>query len=231
MEFNHELVDKFLEAIFPLPKKFGMLIHTEDTTIEDEPYCLSEFEEAVHDIDSDASICFGMSKIVIVSDLLKDVVIKIPFNGSYEDGVWRPFAWASGSDSSDYCLAEYEKYKKLKDNQLDCFVAETAFYKTIDGVRVFIQEKITSENDLYQTPRPSQASLDLAKKWDDEEHFYMDSEWIANCLDWYGESKVKSFLSYCNNIDLDILEDMHGGNYGYRENEAPAILDYSNFLA
>ena len=52
---------------------------------------------------------------------------------------------------------------------------------------------------------------------------------LANCLDKYGKSKVKRFLHYCANIDPDILEDIHDGNFGYRKDETPCLLDYSNF--
>ena len=58
----------------------------------------------------------------------------------------------------------------------------------------------------------------------------MDTNWIANCIDKYGQSKVERFLNYCENIDPDLLEDVHSGNYGYREDGTPAILDFSNFL-
>ena len=47
------------------------------------------------------SVCSGMSKIVIISPNLGNVVIKIPFNGlygkRYEMGIleWNPFCWAA----------------------------------------------------------------------------------------------------------------------------------------
>lgn len=236
MTFNHKLVNKFLEAIFPLPEKFGISNYEDN---DSEPIDFSSFKEAVYDVDHDASVCFGVSKIVIISPHLGDVVIKIPFNGYFfetedEDGNsngidWYSFYWATGSDPSDYCLAEYEKYNKLKTYGLDCFVAKILYYKTICGVRVFLQEKVIPQNDLCHSYKPSKKSQDLAKKWYNEGKFYINSEWIANCLDKYGKSKVKRFLYYCENIDPDILEDVHSGNYGYRKNETPVILDYSNF--
>ena len=118
----------------------------------------------------------------------------------------------------------------LKTYGLDCFVAKVMLYKEKCGVRVFIQEEVTPENDSYCTCRPSKKSQDLADKWYDEGKFYIEPEWIANCLDKYGKSKVERFLYYCANIDPDILEDVHSGNFGYRSNETPCILDYSNFL-
>lgn len=232
MTFNHRLVDEFLEAIFPLPEQFGVIISDDDETTEPIDYSL--IQEVVWDVDPDASVYFGMSKLVIVAPSLNGVVIKIPFNGRYYEDCegelhWVPFEWATGSDKSDYCLTEYEKYNRLKTYGLNCFVAKTIFYGIRCGVRVFIQEEVTSQNDLYQTRRPSEKSSNLANKWYDEGKFYIEPEWIANCLDKYGESKVERFLYYCSNIDPDILEDMHDGNFGYRPNELPVLLDYSNY--
>lgn len=241
MTFNHQLVDKILEAIFPLPDNFGViLLEDEEATLPNDIF--NELQNSLWAIDPDINICYGLSKLVITSFQLGNIVIKIPFNGffswkydvneydDFDNLLWNPFRWASGSDHSDYCLTEYEKYRKLKTYGLDCFVAKVMFYKEMCGVRIFLQEKIIPKNNLYYTKKPSKKSQDLANKWYDEGKFYLDTEWIANCLDKYGKSKVERFLYYCANIDLDILEDAHNGNFGYRNNETPVILDYSNYL-
>lgn len=231
MTFNYDNINKVLQAIFPLPEKFGL--------IQNDGIGTSEFEDIEFNLQSADPAAFlnhGASKLVIISPSFGDVVIKIPFNGYYEEDDesgelhWFDFEWAAGSDSSDYCLTEYEKYNKLKVYGLDCFVAKTFYYKTIDGIRIFLQEHVIPENDLCLSYTPSAKSKKLADKWQNEGMFYIDSEWIANCLDKYGQSKVKRFLDYCANIDLDILEDTHCGNFGYRTNGTPAILDYSNYL-
>ena len=235
MTFNHKLINKILDAIFPLPEKFGILLYENKDT---EPINYTFLKNAVANADPAASIYFGMSKMAIVSPNLGNIVIKIPFNGCFfmtkEEGFeWCPFEWASELDSSDYCFAEYQKYKKLKTYGLDCFVAKTWYYKKIRGVRVFLQEFVTPEEDLCFNliKKPSKKSQTLANKWYDEGKFELDPDWIANCIDRYGKSKVKRFLYYCDNIDPDILEDLHDGNYGYRKNDTPCILDYSNYAS
>lgn len=232
MTFNKENIDKILDAIFPLPENFGIIVDYEDTS---QPECIDEIFEAIWDVDKEASVNFGASKLVISSPNIENVVIKIPFNGYYQiDSIfgnldWFPFEWASGSDETDYCLTEYEKYKKLKERKLNCFVAKTFYYKTLYGVRIFLQEKVTSVADGWDNPNPSKNSRDIAKKWYKEGKFYIDPEWIANCLDRYGKSKVEKFLYYCSNIDSEILEDVHSGNFGYRSNGTPALLDFSSY--
>lgn len=241
MEFEAKLIDKFLEVIFPLPDNFGVTSYDDIGEELDNEY---EIRSALRKIDELADISYGMSKLVITSPHLHGVVIKIPFNGHYEydceydedealieeEYTWRPFCSASATDKSDYCLSEYEKYMKLKSYKLNCFVAKTYFYKVIDGVRIFLQEEIIPEEDDYSEHASSKESQNIAKEWRSEGKFWgIDSEWIANCIDEYGKEKVEQFLSYCNHTDYDILEDMHCGNYGYRENGTPCLLDFSNF--
>ncbi len=237
MLFNKELIDKILDAIFPLPEQFGIVLYAnaykEDEQIEDIRYNIQK-------IDSTAFIEYGMSKMVIMSPKLENIVIKIPFNGYFmeEKGVydnkakktWEPFYFAPCSDATDYCLAEFEKFNKLKVYNLDCFVAKTIYYKEIFNTKIFIQEQITPINYSEENYNPSKNSKDIAEKWREEEKVLIDIDWIANCIDRYGQAKVEKFLNYCENIDLDILEDAHDGNYGYRADGTPAILDFSNFL-
>jgi len=238
MTFNNQLIDKFLDAIFPLPEEFG----TFGSEHEEEAECITNFKRAVKQVDLEASIRSGISKIVITSPNLNGIVIKIPFNGYFykdeenEDGdkdeiFWNPFDWAPGTDSTDYCLAEYEKYDRLKTYRLDCFVAKVYYYKTIDRTRVFLQEEVIPQIDAPSTiKKPSKKSKELAREWYKKDVMSVDPEWVAACIDKYGKSKVKRFLRYCRDVDFDILEDAHNENLGYRKNGFPCVLDYSNFL-
>lgn len=245
MVFNHNVVNQILDAIFPLPEEFGVVAYENDAPDLQWEY---DLYKRIWTIDEKASIYYGMSKLVIISPEVGDVVIKIPFNGSYEyvykddydeedddnynddEYEWAPFHYAPGSDQSDYCLAEYEKFQALKTLHLDCFVAKTFLYKVCCGVRVFIQEKVSSIEDCYDDHRPSKQSQDLARKIKREKFVSLDTDWLANCLDAYKQSKLDKFITYCHKVDYNILSDLHCGNYGYRKNGTPVILDYSDFL-
>lgn len=236
MKINHKLINEFLDAIFPLPEQFGI------TTTED----ADEFENnmfisyAIKKVDPEAKLLWGMSKMVINSPKL-DFVIKIPFNGYYsqtyyenEDNdelEWCDFYEAPTADCWDYCYAEYEKYRELKKRNLDSFVAATLFYKEMNGFRIFLQEKINLAHDKNITS--SIKSRRIAKKWKEKEYYSMNLDWIAKCIDCYGEKKTKKFLDYCIYEDIDILSDTHSGNYGYRNDAAasPALLDFSGFFS
>lgn len=235
MKINHTLINKFLDAVFPLPEQFGAT-----TTDEGDEFVDGIFiRDAIKKVDPEAKLLWGMSKMVINSPKL-DFVIKIPFNGYYsqtyyenEDNdelEWCDFYEAPTADCWDYCYAEYEKFKDLKKRNLDSFVAETLFYKEMGDFRIFLQEKIIPSYD--KSIKSSIKSRQIAKKWKQKEYYAMDLDWIARCIDCYGEKKTKKFLDYCIYEDMDILSDIHRGNYGYRNNitASPALLDFSGFF-
>lgn len=239
MNINYSFVDEILDAIFPLPEKFG--IGADMDKVENIETILQR------DINEDIRVCHGISKMVILAPALGDIVIKIPFNGQYSYGYrsgpcrhsskwvgksefgdpieFEYFSGAGGSDEMDYCLAEYEKYEDLKDFGLDIFVAKTSFYKVKDGVRIFLQERANAVEDSIATPRPSEKSVKTAQGWSD----YMNLDWVANCIDRYGEEITERFLNYALTNDEDILGDMHDGNFGYRDDGTPVLLDFCDF--
>lgn len=244
MNINYSFVDEILDAIFPLPEKFG--IGADMDKVENIETILQR------DINEDIRVCNGISKMVILAPALGDIVIKIPFNGQYtygerfgprrhsskwvdesEEGVpieFEYFSGAGGSDETDYCLAEYEKYQNLIASCLDIFVAQTLFYKIKNGVRIFLQERVNPVEDSIATPRPSEKSIKAAKRYsNDSAYVYMDCNWIANCIENYGEEITEKFLSYATDIDEDILGDMHDGNFGYRDDGTPVLLDFCDF--
>lgn len=235
MTFDKSLVDSFIDAIMPLPERFGLSYSSGD---EIRPEFFDIIEDAIWEVDAEAYIDYGASKLVIIpSDT--DYVIKIPFNGyfyiSYNDmnqptEEWYDFCYAPSKWNNDYCWAEFEKYQDLKNENLNCFVAETCFYTRINSVGFYIQEKVN--NNKYDVSiKPSDESIlsvkDIKSKGIGQ---YVDPNWMGNCIDAYGKEKVEEFLIYCENEDEDIIADLHKNNYGYRKDLTPAILDFSNYM-
>lgn len=240
--FNLKLVNDLINAIFPLPECFGLTCSEENG---DELQDIFFLRNKVKKVDKDAKVLYGMSKLVIKSPHLNNIVIKIPFNGYwsetyYEDGnndelEWVDFYQAPTEDGYDYCFAEYKKFKLLQKRKLGSFVAKTLFYREIDGFRIFLQELIypTFEKNKISKEIPSKESTKLALQWKKERRcpLMTDANWIAKCIDSYGANKTKKFLKYCEEIDEDILSDCHNGNYGYRPDGTPALLDFSGFFS
>ncbi len=229
-KINYELIDKIIDAILPLPAEFGA-----DYDADDEEEEFYDIKQKVFEIDPSAYIHYGLTKLVIISPKIGDVVIKIPFNGmfNYDNGCgavdWYNFNCARDKqEGSNYCEAEYLKYLELKKQQLDCFVAEVICYKP--GI-IYLQEYAVPETEDCEPRTPSKNSLKKATVLTNE--FYLrreNKDWLATCLDIYGEEKVHEFLKYCHSKDSDIIEDLHSGNIGYRDDDTPCIIDYSNFL-
>lgn len=256
MNVNREVVDKMIQTIPPIlgDSPFGLLM---DDDGPHDPICFDEIQEAILNIDGSAEIKWGMSKLVIIAPSLKDIVIKIPFDGIYdfhyddvyyqkkksehtyydEHGEWdfHKFNSVKSKDKknkTDYCAVEVEKYQDLFAIDLDIFVAETYLYDTMsNGIRVYIQEKAFSSEDdpEWSTRRSSANSGATARKWIDEESIPLESNWIGLCIDKYGEERTKEFLDYCNYKDPTLISDTHCGNIGYRMDGSPLIIDYSGF--
>lgn len=252
MNFDKDVVDKMINLLPPIlgETPFGMLM---DDHGPKNPIYFDEIQEQILDIDGDADIKYGMSKMVIIAPSLKNIVIKIPFCGIYDmyyddyDRKYKNILYqdddlceynftffdnARTKDRTDYCAVEYEKYQKLKTLNLNNFVAETEFYTFLsNGMKVYLQEKgFSSEDDPnWQGRKSSQKSHNLAKHWSEDEGITINTEWVGLCIDQYGEEKTKEFLDYCYYKDPIIISDCHDGNVGYRMNGTPFLLDYSGF--
>lgn len=253
MNFDKEVIDKMINIFPPIlgDDPFGLLMN-EDGPLE--PIYFDLIQKEICKIDKDAELKFGMSKLVIIAPSLIDVVIKIPFKGFYDaycddydfhnsDIVYFDkddyeydfsyFSYArSKKDHSNYCQAEYEIYKKLKERDLDIFVAETQFYTTLsNGMPIYIQERAYSEEDdtSWINKKSSQHSKNLARQLSEDREIAVNQEWIGICIDRYGEKKTEQFLDYCAYKEPMILSDSHTGNIGYREDGSPLIIDYSGF--
>lgn len=238
MVFNHNIVDAILDSIFPLPKNFGICLSSEEGEDYDGIVGYFDILNSIKDIDPFAYLDWGVSKLVIISPEAGDIVIKIPFHGrtesidvmGYEEDVFCKFEAASGSDPSDYCLAEYEKYENLKAESLECFLAHTELYQYRDNYAVLVQEKVVPKAYDEGKRLSSLQSEKIAKEWlNSATKPYFPLAWMANCIDKYGVEKAEAFLKYCDTVDPYILEDVHSGNYGYRPDGSPVLLDFSGY--
>ena len=261
MNFNSHVVNKFINNISPILSRspFGLLVKEGEP---EEPIYYNEIEEKILDIDNGAEIRYGISKMVISAPSLRDVVIKIPFNGIYDfyyddylypydkDDYLYPYdktdiTFFDGEDhyyyytqfnsaenninNSDYCATELEKYNTLKTFGLDNFVAKTEFYNTSNNIRFYLQEKAMSMEEDFKKRRSSFKSKNTARQWIEDEMMTIDVEWAGMCIDYYGEELTKQFLDYCNYQDDIIISDPHMGNFGYRKNGEPIVIDFSGF--
>ena len=234
MKYNKDAVNNLINAIFPLPDQFGL------DTGSDIPIGMSEIQARLLHYDKKANIFYGMSKMVITSPALENVVIKIPFNGYLEygydekeddfDDYWIYFAYADdGDDGSNYCWAEYKRYKEAREEKVNTFLAETVFHDVIDGISIFVQEKVNPACYSKKKYHISHFAEYLTSCLKVEYEMRMALPWVSACVDYYGISKTTKFLKYCHDVAPEIMEDLHNGNYGFRPDGSPCLLDFSSF--
>ena len=193
-------------------------------------------------LDGTYEIEHGVSKVVLVP-AEGDYVIKIPFNGTYysiydedgdiEDEEWSEYYNAPEECGWDYCAAEVEVYNMAKEHNVDCFFARTEFLCSTKNYHpIYIQEKVKTRYAFaYDAIKPSEKSLK-----DYKEKYKKDycggvlrvDNWTALCLDKYGTDITKKFSDFLYD-NPDVNCDMHSGNYGFRLDKTPCLIDFSGW--
>lgn len=204
----------------------------------------------------DAKVTHGVSKMVIILPDAP-LVMKIPFTGfwmpesyldeeelnnsdkytyydEWREAYWQPFCGASSTRPDDYCNTELEIYQEAVELGIGDFFAETDFFTfDLSGNRIYLQEKVTPRlemtNENLDTHTPSAETRSRIRTISEESSYspcYCE-EWLAECLEWYGEEKYMKFIEFSKKWSLN--SDLHNGNLGYREDGSPCILDSSGF--
>ena len=250
MVYNRELAATFVKVLAKvIPQCYFGVVEGDG-----EPNEIEEIREAINKVDPSARIYNGASKIVIVSPELCGVVLKIPMFGYFRNrltwtqirdnqkaGIEIPFEehyefvpFCGDGSTNDYCELELKEYELIKsETEFARFLAETELFPTLDipeayhlGTIIVQEETISEQNRFYDyktSPRASKAAEEMEPP--------MSYEWVALCIDEYGEDLVQDFFRYCDEEDSTILEDCHDGNYGYRiEDKTPCIFDFSDFF-
>lgn len=158
----------------------------------------------------------GVSKGVIIFDDL-DWVVKFPLGVSSSSG--RPVI--------DYCAKEYDVYTKALENGLESLFAPIYFLERYFGVDVYVMEKVEVDPDrIYSEHFDSWASISTATKGRHRLNFFEKHEMAITLFDYHDESLIDKFIDFCNNEGVN---DLHGGNMGYNEDDDLVLIDYSGF--
>ena len=186
----------------------------------------------------------GVSKMAIVIPE-SHYVIKVPFNGKWDtyydddndayEECWEDFMYANPENYSfDYCRDELDKYERAVSAGLGIFFAETLFYGyTRGGYPLYLQEKVRPDSHLRRadTPKAKENSFTVVKSKREKDYNWkrLPEEWLAMAIDKYGLKLVERFIDFINNEEPEISDDLHGGNYGYRYDGSPVLLDFSGW--
>lgn len=169
---------------------------------------------------------YGATKIVFQMDLLP-VVIKIPL--SYE--------YLTGCINDNYLEDEVCFCEMLRDDDeeelLNVF-AEIKFYKRKRMINYYLQGVVETMTAYANIETSKEARNYINNEKCNVVNRCFEREWLAKIYDIYGKSFLNKFANYLkNNRQIsyvgNLLEDMHGLNYGYDVEGRPIIFDYAGY--
>ena len=209
---------EFLKNLY-IPAQFGTDRYDEDSTAIDD---LSK------QLPADVEIKTGATKAVLLFD--SSFVIKIGFNGTYDE-------YYKGNDEyeyrftpfihPDYCKIEKEIYDRACEVGLGMFFTKVdVLCETKGGYPIYIAERVNSlyDGDYYDSS--SRDSREKANSIMEEAHTYINDSWAGAALEQYGEELFKKFLRF---LDEEDINDLHGGNIGFRNDGTHCLLDFSGY--
>ena len=195
---------------------------------------MGETDKLFNEINTKIDFTLGASKFVLM-DKEEDIVVKIPFNGSfvYDETDYGDACYFCPFD--DYCEREAYFYEEAEEAGLSEFFAKTEYYgRTKNGVPFYVSEKV-ADTDYYRYHYDNDGDskykdrLDMLKLVNElyKKYYYETTRlWLLDAISWYGLDKTENLLKFLQDNNIN---DLHGGNVGRRANGAPVIFDYSGF--
>lgn len=169
----------------------------------------------------------GATKGVLIFDNL-GFVIKIPF--SYCDGITLCGAY-DGFEDWDYCSQEVNRYDFAEEQKVEQIFLKTELIDYINGFPIYIQEyaeplsHITKEHLIEHKSSTDNDIDEIDKIINKENYEYINSEWEADVLVYYGKDFYLKFRDFIKEYDIS---DLRTPNIGYIGKQ-PIILDYAGF--
>lgn len=197
--------------------------------------------DVIAGVDVPVEVFHGITKMVVVPNK-GNFVVKIPFNGyhceeeSYiedEDryeyvNCFRPYLNANDEDGWDYCRDELNKYRAAVKAGFGDIIAEVGFVGYYSDCPIYWQEKVIPYEVGHSRFHPSADSL--SKSHNVKFRYKSCTEdWRAMVIETYGIDYWESFVDWVDETGLEILEDMHTGNFGYRMDGRPVLFDISGW--
>lgn len=206
-------------------------------------YCKSEVDNYAE------AVKRGVGKSFAKVEYAGRMVIQFDKNGNEADGVTELFCESSAEENSNSEYYDDESYDGSYDynstdsitrwmKESDCYnpdsntcVIEIYAYEKVP----FIYDDNRYENSkeyfrLYsdRLTRRDSNDNDYLDSFFDNTGFYDDCEGdMTLCFSiYYGESFMEQLAELCQNCSIN---DLHSGNFGFREDFSPVIIDYAGY--
>ena len=218
MYYNKEEVERFVE-------NFGL--NEDDAFTEDDAdFMIADITNfGIPNFDWDT----GATKLVIMPEQ-REYVIKIPFNGYYDEGHFYHFEGAESDYCDNYCEAENRLYMEATVDGFEELFLPNEYVCDVDCYPIYVQPKAevlnkSESQEKYSSKESKEKILQRIK----EDRFFtnLPASWLASCLDVLGSmEEVNKFLKF---LDMTgISADLHYGNLGYYHGHA-VIIDYGGY--
>lgn len=152
-------------------------------------------------------------------------VIKIPFN--HCDG-YELYGATDGDNEWDYCSQEKNRFKAVKENDLQKVFLETDYLASVDNYPIYIQlfAEPLDKIDVNSHSSHTKEDIDIINNIIDENYFGdINLSWEADMFALYGKKFYIKFKEFIHDYKI---EDLRTANVGY-VGLYPVILDYAGF--
>lgn len=216
-----------------VPSKMGIYSESDCLTSSTEVY-IDKVLSAARDTNTIIAYANGASQLAFIIEGA-DRVIKIPFDGimnEWED--WNPDTEEENYKEEfepfdlDYTAKTYDIYQLAVEAGVSEFFADIDILGLSFNNQLIYTQKFVLPlgEDGSSSIDPSEDSLRKAKEMCRNRRIPFDYDWVATCLDLYGEEKFNQLLEFINEHRLN---DFHSNNYGYTRDGKPMLLDYCGF--
>ena len=234
-EKNH-ILDIIQDSITDLIKDEDYVLFAGGGGYED---FLDDIYEFIEDYHPEVNwIKNGVSKIVISYSGIPNYVIKVPFKGRYNDYDEETELFIDASydkpyrniNTWDYCEAEANCYHDAKEYyDLGDMFAKTEYLGKIEGIPIYISEKITTLVSDTCVRNSSKHTEKIAESLQDKYEIdwgFREGSGLSAFIDCYGEKRTEELVSFLEEYDVS---DLHDGNIGYDLYGNVKIIDYSGW--
>lgn len=155
----------------------------------------------------------GATKICIEDKRLGDWVLKVGFDRSTCE------YYREHENANDYCELEMENYQKACKENFEKYFAETYFFKEVDGVKFFWQEKVRLDEDSLDKCSSEYCAVDsYFDELDDDDRI----------MSLYGDTEeVNDFINF---LDDNGINDLHSENWGWTKDGRVVAIDFSGYV-
>lgn len=168
--------------------------------------------------DNDIGVFAGMTKVCIVPTY-GEWVLKVDIQRETND------EYARRNKTTHYCEYELENFEKAKKEGIDDYFAEIYDLDEIEGVKFYLMQKV--EPDENECSDYFSAYYD--KYYDNDDGYYedlSDEERIEALFENDDENMILKLKEF---VTRNEINDLHGGNFGRRNDGRFVIIDYSGY--